>query len=378
MKIYQCIHKYPPHIPLFEKKHGITDSTNLSFKELQKLVIEDGYASSYILLPALEGRDDEVFYTIWDYERLQLLWAKEHGLKTNNLQEIKFAQIEWFKPDVFYDFSPTIDNTFTLKFPIHSSILKLCWYSIIEKEPYYLPYYDLRISLHRPYIEKWNQRNLNSLELQPSFVYNWEKYNQQEKPIDILFYGQFSDYFFSNRNKIIEQLILLKEKEKLNIQVYLQYSKKYEPYINLPLIRRISKVISPSKLILKNTNNSIYGEDLYATIGKSKFVLNGYGNFNKDFKSNMRLFEALGCGALLFSEKGNYPEGFEANKNYIPYANAEELIEIIPKKLAEYKQLREYQTPYISKVKEKYSKQNQWNKIKNAIKEMSIGRLSKS
>ncbi len=65
MKIYQCIHKYKPHIPQFEAKHGIGDDTDISFEELRKLVIEDGYASPYILQPALEGNSDEVFYTLW-------------------------------------------------------------------------------------------------------------------------------------------------------------------------------------------------------------------------------------------------------------------------------------------------------------------------
>ena len=76
MKIYQCIHKYPPHIPQFEAKHGITDDSILSFEELRKLIVDDGYASPYILQPALEHKTEEVFYTIWNYKRLQLLWAK--------------------------------------------------------------------------------------------------------------------------------------------------------------------------------------------------------------------------------------------------------------------------------------------------------------
>ena len=103
MRVYQCIHKYRPHIPLFEKKYGVTDE--MDFETLRKLIMQDGYASTYVLLPALQQNFDEVFYTIWNYERLQLLWASEHGLRSKDLDEIKLAQIEEYRPDVFYNMS---------------------------------------------------------------------------------------------------------------------------------------------------------------------------------------------------------------------------------------------------------------------------------
>ncbi len=112
MKVYQCIHKYPPHIPLFEAKHGITDQTDLTFSQLQKLVIDDGYAAAYILQPALEHKTGDVFFTIWDYKRLQYLWAEENGLHTTDLKKIKLAQIEKLKPDVVYNHSPFCDFDF--------------------------------------------------------------------------------------------------------------------------------------------------------------------------------------------------------------------------------------------------------------------------
>ena len=112
MRIYQTIHKYPHHIALFEKQNNITDETDISFAEIQKLILEDGYASSYILLPAIEGKTDQVFFTLWDYERLQHLWAKEHGLNSKDLSVIKHAQLEWYKPDIFYNHSAFCDNDF--------------------------------------------------------------------------------------------------------------------------------------------------------------------------------------------------------------------------------------------------------------------------
>ncbi len=93
MKVSQTIHKYPPHISDFERRYGIKGK-NLSFSELQALVLEDGYASTYILKPALEGRSQEVFFTIWDYERLQYKWAEEKELKTRNLSDINWPRLK--------------------------------------------------------------------------------------------------------------------------------------------------------------------------------------------------------------------------------------------------------------------------------------------
>ena len=70
MKVFQT------HIPQFGAKFGITDSNELTFDVLMRLIVYDSYASSYTLQPALEHKTDEVFFRLWDYERLRLLRAK--------------------------------------------------------------------------------------------------------------------------------------------------------------------------------------------------------------------------------------------------------------------------------------------------------------
>ena len=163
MKVFQCIHKYNPHIPLLEKKYGVTD--DMDFKTLQRIVVDDGYASTYILSPALEHKTEEVFYTIWDYDRLQHLWAREHGLKTNDLSKIKLAQIEEYQPDIFYNFSAFCDQNFIKKLGKAKNRKDIYWNGIIEPKPRTYLEYDGQISLHRPYIKYWKDRGLSALEL---------------------------------------------------------------------------------------------------------------------------------------------------------------------------------------------------------------------
>lgn len=367
MRIYQTIHKYAPHIPLFEKRYNITDKTDISFSELRRLILDDGYASSYILLPAIEGKTDQVFFTIWDYDRLQHLWAKEHGLNSKNLSVIKHAQIEWYKPDVFYNHSAFCDNNFIKKFQLDKNILRICWFGLVLEKPYKFEDYNIRLSLHRPFIKKWSEMGLKSYEFQGSVDKRFEKFISQSKPIDFLFYGQYASLIFEERNKLVDELLKYTLKSKLNIKIHLQCGNLKKPFINVRFIRRLGYNTAHSKFITTNSFPPLYGQELYEAIGKSKFVINAFGNYNKDFKSNMRDFESLSCGSLLISEDGNYPDGFEANKNFIPYKNSEELIGRLSSLHENYSSLQGNMMPYIIEVKNLYSKENQWAQFQRIV-----------
>ncbi|MBK6285954.1 MAG: hypothetical protein IPF54_27655 [Draconibacterium sp.] len=110
MRVYQCIRAYDPYFPAFESKYRIKEN-NFTFNEIRNLLIKDGFASTYILEPAFRNEKD-FFFTFWNYETLQFKWAEENGLKTKNLDEIRIAQIEEFKPDVIIIFQliTTIKN----------------------------------------------------------------------------------------------------------------------------------------------------------------------------------------------------------------------------------------------------------------------------
>jgi hypothetical protein len=141
MKIYQCIHKYPPHIPAFEARWGIHDGS--TFAEIHAAFLADGYASVYRLDPGDAHPEDEVFFTLWNYERLQHAWARERGLKTRDLDEIRLAQIEEFAPDVIYDFSPFLSPDFARRAAERGDFRILCWNGFIQAEdPLVVPGYD--------------------------------------------------------------------------------------------------------------------------------------------------------------------------------------------------------------------------------------------
>lgn len=358
MRVYQCIHKYPPHIPLFEKKYGVTDE--MDFESLRRLIIQDGYASSYILLPALRDKVEEVFYTVWDYERLQKLWAREHGLKTSNLDKIKLAQMEEYKPDVFYNMSAFCDNDFIKQLDKERKCKRVYWNGIIEREPRTFLDYDGQLSLHRPYVRYWKNKGLAACELQPAIPDTWANYGEDNKPIEILFYGQYIKAFFGSRNKLVENLLQYKLISGRDIRCHLQYmQRRFLPSLltNLQLPKIVKNCALPP----------LYGDELYKTIARSKIVVNAYTDNNRDFKSNMRLFEAIGLGAFLVSEDGVYPDGFEPGLDFYTFQDADGLISQVERVLNDWGSHAEIAKKTQTKITRLYNKERQWNEFQDFI-----------
>jgi hypothetical protein len=369
MRVYQCIHKYNPHIPLFEKKYGINDNSDITFEELRRLVIEDGYASAYILLPAVQHKSREVFYTLWNYERLQQLWARENGLKTTNINEIKKAQIEHFKPDVFYNMSPIYDGDFIYDlFPKPSNVKYVCWNGVIEQRPKTYPLYDAHFTLYKPFVDFWERLGLRAFELQPGIVSEWLGVNSP-RDIDVLFYGQFAESFFLKRAALFEQIAVYAQSHRHNIRIHLQYELKKRIYAKFgPL--SIKRTIFPSQQVRAVSQPPLYGASLNEAIARSKIVINSFTDLNTNYKSNMRLFEAIGLGAFLISEEGPYPPGFEPGVDFYTFTDFGSLKERIEYVLANWPEHQAIAQRTREKIGKLYSKEAQWEKFQACISQL--------
>ena len=369
MNVYQCIHKYPPHIPLFEQKYGVTD--DMDFETLRRLIVEDGYASAYILKPALQHRTDEIFYTVWDYERLQQCWARERGLKTRDLGEIKLAQIEEFQPDVFYNFSAFCDSEFIKRLGRSKRRKDVYWNSIIEPEPRTFLEYDGQLSLHRPFVENWKKRGLAAYELQPAIPDGWANIANSAKNSDVLFYGQCSKDLFNDRNGLISDLLRHKLASGRDIRCHLQYDEHRPTIFRIPKLPwsrvRLPIVTFPTKLIREQSLSPLYGDALYSAVAEARIIVNTYGDYNDDFKSNMRLFESVGLGAFLISEAGNYPDGFEPGVDFYTYRNSEELIAQIERVLADWPAHAAIAQRTQQKIGALYNKKRQWDDFQRFV-----------
>jgi hypothetical protein len=374
MKVYQCIHQYPPYTPYFEETLGSV-LRNLSFEEMRRLVIADGYGSTYILKPAIEGRSAEVFYTIWDFAPLQLKWAAENGLKTRDLDEIKLAQIEAFQPDVFYNHSPRYDRGFVRKLQHRKAIIKVCWDSVVDScPPPVHELYDLRFTLFEPFVKYWNQRGHAACLLPPAFDPSWDGLSGMCKEIDVLFYGQYRERVFSERDALLDDLSRWGGRKGLKLALHVQRSRS--PLINLGRgLRRLTRLPVAPLSTARFARPPIYGRKLYETIARSKIVVNGFGNFNGLYKDNMRNYESIGCGAFLIGADGIYPEHFAPDEDFFTYRSAADLFGKIERVLA----MPDQGAGMAQKTREKlrviYSKENQWSSFLRAVNGLSAKHL---
>jgi len=349
MKVYQCLHVYPAYVKQLEERYSKIDPAELTFARMQADILADGFYQHYILTPPTKSTD-EVFFILWDYRRLQRLWAAENGLPEHaTLNDIRIAQIRKFNADVVFDFSPFRDEAF-----IHQAreelaseqISFLCWNAYIKDHAMTFPAYDAHVSLHLPYITYWKELGLQAFEMQPGVPLDWQSSIDDNRDIDILFYGQYLDNVFKNRRRLVNALLDFGTASNRAVEVHLQISPSADTsYIE----RNLSRVKPP-----------IFANELYKKVRRAKIIVNNCTDFNDTHKSNARVFEALGNGALLITEAGIYPEGLIEGEDYITYQHIDELPELLSKVLSHWQHYKGIADHGLAKVHQCYGQANQW------------------
>jgi hypothetical protein len=77
----------------------------------------------------------------------------------------------------------------------------------------------------------------------------------------------------------------------------------------------------------------------------------------------MRCFESMGCGALLVSDAGNYPDGMSAGETMEAYDSADDALGMISKCLRSWPRSAEVAARGRSQISEIYSKSLQWSQF---------------
>lgn len=363
MKIYQCLHVYPAYATQLDQKFSSLKLNELTFDKVQKVLLADGFYESYILTPP-KNSDYEVFFIFWNYPPLQRLWAIENGMpEDSRLSQIRMAQIRAYQPDIVFDFSPFKDFNFIDFLHQHYEALNkqarfLCWNAYIKDEIMTFPKYHSHVTLHRPYIEHWHNLGLQAFELQPGIPQRWPKADERQRDIDVLFYGQYLDNVFKNRRGFVNQLLELKASSQLNIDVHLQIAENSDT----SHIQNHLHLLKPP----------IFANELYEKIRRSKIVVNNYTDYNGEHKSNARVFEALGNGALLISEAGIYPEGLVAGEDFLTYDTVAELPQLLIRVLNHWDEFKVIAENGRKKVNDVYSQHNRWEKFERMIVENNL------
>jgi hypothetical protein len=184
-----------------------------------------------------------------------------------------------------------------------------------------------------------------------------DEYGNGERPIDVFFAGGYSRHHVS-RARTLE--LVAGEATNVRIGYYLDASRLTrlaESAIGrwLPL-----KEHRRPSAVAKIAQPPVFGRELYELAGSSKIVLNGAIDMAGEDRGNMRCFEAMGCGALLLSDAGHYPDGMEPGRTIVTYATSSDCIDQIDVCLRNWDQMKEKAEEGRRSVKSLYSKERQW------------------
>lgn len=101
---------------------------------------------------------------------------------------------------------------------------------------------------------------------------------------------------------------------------------------------------------------------MYAQLSRAKIVINAAIDMAGGDRGNMRCFEAMGAGALLLTDPGNYPPGMVDGRTMSVYADAKVAVGLIEQSLSD-GSWRNIAAESHSMIRSEYSKEKQMAKF---------------
>jgi len=353
VRVFQNSGLYPAYLSrLARLTRGAT-----SFGEMRAAFLADRYGACHLLQPVLEG-EDSAFFTNGDDAALQRLWAKENGLRRNsNLEEILLAQIESHRAEVFYNSDPMrYGSAFLRRLPacVRYSI---AWRAAPSPGADFAAY-DLIVCNFPSILASYKAQGWRSAYFTPAHDPVMDRYAENKhRPIDVLFVGGYSRHH-SQRSQTLVSVARLSPQHRVRFHLDRSRLTRLAESLGgwLPGLREHRRPLS----IRQVSADPVFGLDLYEAMSQAKIVLNGAVDMAGRDRGNMRCFEALGCGALMVSDAGNYPAGFEPSVNMLVYDAPDDAAALIHSCLADAETRIALTNRGKSLVQSRFSKSQQW------------------
>ena len=332
-----------------------------SFTAGRAQFLDTRFTASHILLPVLLDSPD-AFYTNGDDESLQALWAREHGLKTDSLEQILLAQIEHHRTEVFYNLDPMrYGGPFIDKLP--GCVKKtICWRAAPSGNAD-LTKYDLVVCNFPSVLDDWRQKGCKVAYFFPAHDPAMDTYAESRRDdFDLIFIGGFSRHHV----KRSEALRAAASTPGIHARFYLEDSRLTRLANFLPFVPGLGAYRHPDEIRAIRAG-PIYGRNAYAALSSTRIVFNGAVDMAGEDRGNMRCFEATGCGAVLLTDFGRYPEGFIDGDTMVTYSSTDEIPKLIKRLTEDASWANSIAQAGCAMVKDRYSKGLQWAKFQELV-----------
>lgn len=359
MRLFQNSALYPSYLSQLNR---LARGSN-SFADRRRVFLADRFGALHFLQPILQGSPNS-FFTNGDDELLQRLWARENGLAgTPSLEAILLAQIEHHRTEVFYNMDPVrYPSTFVRKLPgcVRTT---LCWRAAPSGNAD-LTAYGAVLGNFPSILESWRGKGCRAEWFAPAIDPVMNEYGHGERLIDVLFVGGYSRHH-SERARILERVAGMAGSRRV---VFCLDASRLTRAAESPIGRLLPlRKHRRAEAIAKIAKPPVFGRQLYDLIGRSKIVLNGAIDMAGRDRGNMRCFEAMGCGALLVSDAGNYPEGMVQDETLVVYDGEESCSRQIQRCLSDWPGVQKIADDGRRRVGSIYSKEQQWTSFQTIV-----------
>ena len=353
MRVFQNSGIYPAYL----KRLSVLRHGQSGFRAWISKFLADRYGAAHFLKPILDG-DPNAFFANGDDEAAQRLWAEENGLPSRcSLENILLSQIESHRTEVFYNLDPMrYGSDFVRKLPgcVRRSF---AWRAAPSPGADFSAYHGVLCNF--PGILKgYRQQGWRAAYFSPAHDTVMDSYAiRQSRPVDVLFVGGYTRHH-RRRAELLEAVASLPG--EFRVDLHLDKSRMTRLAESpLGLLLPIGKHRQPAK-IRATAKKPVFGRDLYEALSRAKIVLNCAIDMAGADRGNMRCFEAMGCGALMVSDDGNYPKGIVDGESMVTYHNPVEALERIRALLKDGAGRQRLAQNGHSLMSTNYSKEIQW------------------
>ncbi|MFN9451328.1 MAG: glycosyltransferase [Rubrivivax sp.] len=331
---------------------------------MQRAFLADRFGACHFLEPVLTG-EPNAFFANGDHEPSQRRWAFENGLGARaSLEEILRSQIEQHRTEVFYNLDPMrYGSSFIRNLP-GCVRLSIAWRAAPSPGADFGAY-DLVVCNFTSILESYRQRGWKADWFAPSHDPVMSSYaTRNSRPIDVLFIGGYTRHH-RRRAEVLEAIAT--KLATLDIIFHLDESRltrlAESPLGHLPPLRKLRR----PDAIRRFSRSPVFGKDLYESIANAKIVFNGAVDMAGPDRGNMRCFEALGCGALLVSDAGNYPTGMENGETILTYETPSDAVRVIRSALDDSASTTRIAKAGTQMLETVYSKRQQWQAFQKLV-----------
>jgi Glycosyl transferases group 1 len=223
--------------------------------------------------------------------------------------------------------------------------------------------YDLVVCNFPSILDDWRRKGCKAEYFFPGHDPVMDTYaDARRDDLDLIFVGGFSRHHV-NRSLALQAAA---STPGIRARFHLEDSRLTRLANILPFIPGLGAYRHPREIRVIRAG-PLYGRDLYAALAGTRIVLNGAVDMAGADRGNMRCFEATGCGAVLLTDAGQYPEGFVDGQTMVTYSSPDQIPGVIKRLVEDASWTDSVAKAGCAMVRDRYSKERQWAKFQDLV-----------